>query len=310
MSKICLNMIVKNEEGTIERCLRSVKPYIDYWIISDTGSADATKSIILQTLQDIPGELIERPWVDFAHNRNEVLKASEGKSDYILFIDADEVLLAKAPFDRSSLTQDSYLIKALGKTSGFSKMFLIKNYGFWEWFGVLHETISSSKPTTTEFLDQLELFYDEESGYRSRNPFKYHEDAKILEEALRRNPDHPRYTFYLAQSYVHARKFDLALRFYEKRIELEADAEEVFWSLYCIGCLKEDLGYPSTEIIQAYSKAYQYKPSQAEPLHRLAMYLQNRPFLNELLIQHAKTIPLPTKAARVQDWIYEKLRDF
>ena len=34
--KICLNMIVKNESKVIERCLASVKPLIDYWVIFDT----------------------------------------------------------------------------------------------------------------------------------------------------------------------------------------------------------------------------------------------------------------------------------
>ena len=40
--KICLNMIVKNEEPVIERCLATVKPHIDYWVIVDTGSSDNT----------------------------------------------------------------------------------------------------------------------------------------------------------------------------------------------------------------------------------------------------------------------------
>jgi glycosyltransferase involved in cell wall biosynthesis len=40
---VCLNMIVKNESKVIERCLRSVKGCIDYWVIVDTGSTDDTQ---------------------------------------------------------------------------------------------------------------------------------------------------------------------------------------------------------------------------------------------------------------------------
>ena len=36
--RICLNMIVKNEAPVIERCLASVRPWVDYWVIVDTGS--------------------------------------------------------------------------------------------------------------------------------------------------------------------------------------------------------------------------------------------------------------------------------
>ena len=67
---ICLNMIVKNEAPVIKRCLATVKPWITSWVISDTGSDDGTQDIIKEYMKDMPGKLIERPWVDFAHNRN------------------------------------------------------------------------------------------------------------------------------------------------------------------------------------------------------------------------------------------------
>ena len=43
---ICLNMIVKNEAHIILETLNSVKKYIDYWVISDTGSTDGTQTVI------------------------------------------------------------------------------------------------------------------------------------------------------------------------------------------------------------------------------------------------------------------------
>lgn len=301
-------MIVKNESPIIERSLRSVIPWIDYWVISDTGSTDNTQALIRNTLQHIPGELLERPWVDFAFNRNEVLDASFAKADYILFIDADEILEWVEPFEKSELEKDCYFVQAFGQSSQFAKTLLIKNEPHWRWQGVLHEMIASSKENTLrEFFPKARLIYDESSGFRSRNPNKYQDDARVLAKALEKDPNNPRYLFYLAQSHVHAKKFDLALACYEKRAQLEGDSEELFWSLYCIGCLKEDLGCSSSEIIQAYAKAYQYKPTQAEPLYRLAMHLKNRPFLANLVKNHAKKIPLPQNAARLQRWIYEEL---
>ena len=50
--RICLNMIVKDESQVIERCLRSVKPFIHAWAISDTGSTDGTQDIIRRVMAD------------------------------------------------------------------------------------------------------------------------------------------------------------------------------------------------------------------------------------------------------------------
>jgi len=66
---ICLNMIVKNEGLVIEKWPGLVETLIDYWVIVDTGSTDGTQKVIKNFLKDVPGELHERPWINFAHNR-------------------------------------------------------------------------------------------------------------------------------------------------------------------------------------------------------------------------------------------------
>jgi glycosyltransferase involved in cell wall biosynthesis len=43
---VCLNMIVKNEAHVIRRCLASVRPLIDRWLIVDTGSSDGTQDVV------------------------------------------------------------------------------------------------------------------------------------------------------------------------------------------------------------------------------------------------------------------------
>src|ERR1700730_6382681 len=90
---ICLVMIVKNESGVIERCLNSARPHIDSWIIVDTGSDDDTCERVERTLIEVPGRLEHRPFVNFGHNRTELMElAYRQRSDWLLLLDADMVL--------------------------------------------------------------------------------------------------------------------------------------------------------------------------------------------------------------------------
>jgi len=52
MKTIALCMIVKNESHVIERCIKSVRPLIDYVFIVDTGSTDNTIDVINKSIID------------------------------------------------------------------------------------------------------------------------------------------------------------------------------------------------------------------------------------------------------------------
>src|ERR1700722_12923400 len=107
---ICLNMIVKDEKDVITRCLSSTLPVIDYWVIVDTGSTDGTQKIIKDYMKEkgVPGDLYERPWVNFEHNRNEAIELARDKADYLFFIDADEFMKYDDDFKLPALDKDFY----------------------------------------------------------------------------------------------------------------------------------------------------------------------------------------------------------
>ncbi len=88
MKEISLCMIVKNEENVISRCLDSVKDLADEIIIVDTGSTDRTKEIVSQ----YTNKIYDFEWVDdFSKARN--FSFSKATKDYILWLDADDVIL-------------------------------------------------------------------------------------------------------------------------------------------------------------------------------------------------------------------------
>src|SRR6476661_4394199 len=111
---ISVVMIVKNESAVIGRCLSSVLPLIEHWFIVDTGSTDGTQEIVRSALRSVPGQLVERPWVDFGHNRSELLRLAGTQAEYLLLMDADMTL--EGDFDElAELTADSYYVRHAGE---------------------------------------------------------------------------------------------------------------------------------------------------------------------------------------------------
>src|ERR1700754_1620258 len=108
---ICLNMIVRNEAHIVDEVLDSVAPYISSWVIVDTGSDDGTQNVIRNHMAalDIPGELEERPWRNFGHNRSEALALAQGHGDYIWVIDADDIV--EGTLDFGQLSADVYELR-------------------------------------------------------------------------------------------------------------------------------------------------------------------------------------------------------
>ena len=74
--KISLCMIVRDNENTIEPCLKSIQPWVDEIIVVDTGSLDRTPELC----EKYGAKLFRFPWCDdFSRARNESLKYASGE---------------------------------------------------------------------------------------------------------------------------------------------------------------------------------------------------------------------------------------
>lgn len=270
-SSICLNMIVRNEAHIIKRCLESVIPYINTWVIADTGSTDGTQALIRESLKNIPGELLEHEWVNFGHNRDQVLQHSKGKSDYILTIDADEWLECEAGFDFTNLKADSYYITKNQTDKKYWVRNIIKNDIGWKWSGVLHECLTCENAKTEDDIDHA-VIQARQEGARAHDPNTYRKDAALLTQALIDEPGNTRYQFYLAQSWRDADDPDQAIIHYKRRIAMGGWEEEVFYSKYQIAIAMEKLGKPWNECMSAYLEAWEHTPERSEPLYKIGSY--------------------------------------
>lgn len=305
---LCLNMIVKNESRVITRCLTSLLPIIDYWVIVDTGSTDGTQQIIknFMEMQGVPGELHERPWMNFAHNRNEAIALAKGKADYLFFIDADEYLSYDQDFILPELNLDYYYVTILYSGLKYGRIHLVNNYMDWKYEGVLHEVICPPANSSYAYLEKLTKIVTSE-GYRSTDPQKYEKDAQILEDALKKEPHNVRYVFYLAQSYRDAGNHEMSLKNYIRRVEIGGWDQEVFFSLLQIGILEEKLNMPPECFLGSYYDAYKFRPTRAEPLYYIANYYRRNGDYEEgyKVAKRALSIPLSDDILFVERWIYD-----
>jgi glycosyltransferase involved in cell wall biosynthesis len=274
---ITLCMIVKDEAHVIERCLASVLPVIDHWVIVDTGSTDGTQRKIKDFFErnGIDGELHEIPWKDFGYNRSEALRLAQATdTDYALMIDADEILVFDQGFDptvfKNNLTADLYNIFAQFGQTRYHRPQLTSNKKRFYYRGILHEYVDCHDPIGTRDFARGFMNTPIQDGARSSDPKKYEKDAIRFEEALAsgtvEEKDFNRYHFYLAQSYRDSQQWEKSLEAYLKRADLGGWNEEVFYSLYQAGRIMEILEKPVDSIIQLYFKAYQIAPWRAESL--------------------------------------------
>jgi len=318
-SKICLTMIVRNEEKIIERCLNSVKDIVDCIVICDTGSTDNTVKIIEQYIEKnkIPGEVLRHEWINFGHNRTlsvqaaqkilEKLNFSLGNT-YLLLIDADMMLEIGPAFNKNALLIDSYSISQ--KTNAYSlyNTRLVRASLPWQSMGVTHEYWSCNMPCTEAQLQALSIDDRDDGGCKSD---KFERDVKLLTQGLQQEPENERYLFYLAQSYLCLQDYDEAIKWYKKRIDKGGWLEEVWYSKYMIGECYKAMGQWD-KAMAFYLNAYQFNPERAEPLYQISRYYRLKEQYNLALFfaLQGSRIPYPEKQVlNISYPIYEYLFD-
>jgi hypothetical protein len=268
-------MIVKDEAHVIEETLECMSKFIDYYVISDTGSSDGTPDVIKNFFEkkQIPGEVHHDKWVNFGHNRTLALQECVGKSDYIWVIDADDIVIGNLVIP-DILDKDAYNL-IYGNDFTYHRTQIFRNSAKlnWRYVGVVHEYPDCSKANYTKETITGNYYVDSRRlGNRNKDPKKYLRDATLLEDALKTEPKNERYMFYLGQSYMDYGDTQKGIECYKKRIRMGGWYEEVFYSYYRIAKGLEILNAPWQEIESAYLEAYTYCKIRAEPIYEIAKY--------------------------------------
>lgn len=284
----------KNEEHCILQTLESVANHIDYWVVCDTGSTDKTIELVKTFFEErnIPGELHQDEWVGFDHNKTLMMERAKGKADYIMHLDADDLLVGDFSFQFTHLDEsfeivlnDAYFIPVKRGTSEWKALIMFNGNHSWKFCGVAHTTIKNlDKPNYTTGNLSSGRFYISGEGIGSRafDPKKYLYDAERLQkqfwDTLINDPDelNSRSVFYTAQSYMDYGMYREGLQWNRLYLKLKnVWVEEVFEaymrSSVCLMRLQGSL----EEIISEMESAINLFPDRAEPYLTLGSYLNS-----------------------------------
>lgn len=296
-------MIVRNEAHIVGEVLDAVAPYITSWVIVDTGSDDGTQDLIRRHMAGlgVPGELHERPWRDFGHNRSEALTLAQGRGDYVWVLDADDMVVGAPDFSRlgGRLGADVYQLRYRRPARGLNywRRQLFRDGLGWRYEGVVHEYAVCDGPFVEERLEGDYFVESRRLGARSMDPQKYARDRDLLLAEVQRNPNDARSVFYLAQSYFDLGDFANARTWYERRVAMGGWDEEVFCAMFRVAVTMSHLDAPWPDVQDAYLRAWEFRPTRAEPLYAIAhRYRRERRYrLGYLFAVRAAEIPLPEK---------------
>ena len=188
-------IIAKNEEKMIKACLESVK-FADEIILADNGSMDKT----IEIAKKYTYKIIKYVGQDFAELRNRAME--EAKEDWVLYVDADERVLAPLKDEILEICQNSsksaFAISRINVIFGQKVDFgpykkdqmvrLFKKDQFKGWIGKIHETGSFKGELGYTKNSMLHLTHRDIDSILLRKTFEWTKiDAK-----LRYDSGHPK----------------------------------------------------------------------------------------------------------------------
>lgn len=282
MITISLCMIVRDEELTLERCLTGIRDIVDEIIIVDTGSVDRTKEIAAK----FTAKIYDFTWIDdFAAARN--YSFSMAQMDYILWLDADDVILEE---DRQLLMElkqeippffDVVMMKYnVGRdekgyeTDTFYRERLVNRSAGFKWCNPVHECIEfNGNILHTEIC----ITHRKERGTSDRN-------LKILEKLIRQSSEiSARDLYYYARELYINSRYEEAAEQYNRYL----DSENTFENYAILACLDlADCYHRAQEwkkALRILIRSFEYGSMRAEILCYIgSLYLEKEEYLKAI----------------------------
>jgi glycosyltransferase involved in cell wall biosynthesis len=263
--KLSAAIIVKNEELVIRRCIECVSKFADEIIIVDTGSTDRTKELAAEgekvRLFDSVYFNKDTHYSDFSFSvaKNEAVERCTG--DWIVWWDADDFIKDEGAAVIRRLAEESDTTKLYSFVISYgtlrfehARMFARKSGVKFDEGHSCHEFLLGNGLVQEKRSDVVVEHLPGKKGIPSNT-----RNIAILEkDYFERHRRDQRTIFYLANSYKECGRWDEAVEFYNKYLEVSHWKEERFFACYykaqvfsligniedarnaCLECIKED----------------------------------------------------------------------
>lgn len=278
-------LMVKNEESVICQTLDPyVKAGMNSFLIFDTGSTDRTVEVVTEYFQEndiINWHIFQEPFVDFEISRNRSIQLAEEcfpEAKFFLLPDAEWYLRnveGLIDFCNEQADKDiaCYLIRIANGNIDFRTSRLIRNGVGARFVGDIHEVIHADSYEKAPGDIYFELGASRVGIEKSRQ--RWHRDKEKLLKRYHANPDDPRTTFYLAQTYECLGELEDAYGYYLIRVKQQGWIEETYEAYYRLGRITDYLSKTHSNYTwhmaqDYYFAAHALMPHRAEPLVRLA----------------------------------------
>jgi len=287
--KICLILLLLNQNQTVIPLLDSLKSIIDTISIIETELKNNTNNLIKSitdwcTNNNIIYKISTDQFKNIQYNKTNSIKLSKNKfpeTDYFLVSELDFVWNI-SNFNKENLTQDKYDVIHTNDNYRSTRFLSAKinwichlqTYEYWVDFndksninGVLLDSLS--------IREELDIYkYDNKKSLLLEN----------FNESNLSKFDKSRIKFYLSYVYRNLNMFEEAIQTSLKRIEDGGCDEEVYYSIYNIGMSYEEWGWKIKQCIEYINQEIK---SEDELKYIEKWNLNNLP-INDLLTENAK----------------------
>lgn len=260
MTSVSASLIVRNEERFLRSCLMSLRDVVDEIVVVDTGSTDSSPRIA----EECGARLIRSSWCDsFAQARNRGLE--ECRSDWVLYIDADECLSLDPGISLQSQLQPDWAaawVKFRPKT-GYTR--------YWEFRlfrcdpsirfeGRIHET---SMPSVQAYAKARGLRIGRVNvglnhfGYDGDQTHKHPRNLPLLLASIAENPRRPYFWYHLTETYAAMGEIEAALEVGERGLVVlgenfgEKELADVNLLAQAVARLRMDAKRDPSDLIEA-----------------------------------------------------------
>lgn len=245
--QLSLCMIVRDNERTIEACLKSIRPWVDEMIVVDTGSKDRTPEIA----KGLGAHVFHFPWPDsFSVARNESIKHAQGK--WIFWMDSDDVIdtangrkLRELAYSPAVPSLMGYVLQVHCPGSGedgqhsitvVDHIKLFRNLPTLRFEGRIHEQIlpairSHEGETAWTDIFVTHAGYDHSPEGQKR---KLDRDLRLLHLELKDRPHHPFTLFNLGMTYSDMKEHAKAVDYLRQSLKHAGPGESHLRKVYSL----------------------------------------------------------------------------